>query len=281
MSKQYHYLVAGLPDILFDDNKTPVTLGEFYESLKEVISGADLEILKLFFYRYDNGNLTARLKNAEAPINELGNLTAEELDELIQLVKEGSINDINKSTPAYLIDFIEAYFNEEPINANKSWELQLTELYYKHVTQNENEFANKFFQFESDALNLGTAIQCRKNNVEVPIHLIGNSEVTNKLAKSTTRDFGLSDEIEMLDQLLKVYDEDNLLEREKKLDLITWSYLDEKSFFHYFTIERIFSFVVKLSVVERWMGLDKETGKELFNELIKSLENSYEIPVEL
>jgi len=35
-------------------------------------------------------------------------------------------------------------------------------------------------------------------------------------------------------------------------------------FFHYFSVERIFAFVVRLALIERWMALDKEKGTALF-----------------
>ena len=282
MSKQYHYLIAGLPDLLFDDTKAPTSLEDFRDMLEEFIIGKDMELLKLYFYRYDNTNILSRLDNPDKPINELGNLNSDEVNELIQLIKEGSLNDIDKNIPGYLVDFIEAYQTENPINPSLTWDLQLSELYYSYITNTDNEFIAAFFSFELAALNLGTAVQCRKYDMEIDDELICKTEVTEKLSKSSTRDFGLSeDEIPMLNELLKVYEESNLIEREKRLDLIKWNYIDENTFFHYFTIERIFGFIIKLAITERWLNLDRATGLELFNELIKSLENSYDIPAEL
>ena len=281
MSKQYHYLIAGLPDLLFDDSKTPSTLEDFRDMLEEFITGKDWDLLKLYFYRYDNNNVLLRLKHPDKPINELGNLNSEEITELLRLVKDGSLNDIDESIPSYLVEFIEAFQTETPINAELEWDLQLNELYYNFITHCENEFMAEYFTFELGMLNLGTAIQCRKYDIEIAPELICQSDITEKLAKSTTRDFGLNDEILLLDQLLKVYDITSPIEKEKQLDLIKWNYIDEQSFFYYFTIERIFGFIIKLAIVERWISLDRTTGLELFNKLIKSLENSYEIPAEL
>lgn len=282
MSKQYHYLIAGLPDLLFDDTKAPTTLEDFRDMLEEFISGKDMDFLKLYFYRYDNANILIRLDNADKPINELGNLNSDEVNELIQLVKEGSLNDIDESIPDYLVEFIEAYQTETPVNPALTWDLQLNESYYSYITKTGNNFIANFFAFELSSLNLGTAIQCRKYDMEINEELICASDITEKLSKSSTRDFGLTDDdVPMLNELLKVYEEEDVIAREKKLDLIKWAYVDENSFFHYFTIERIFGFIIKLSIIERWLNLDRETGLELFNELIKSLENSYEIPTEL
>lgn len=277
MSRQYHYLVAGLPDIFFDDSKLSVSLSEFKQILIDHLHESDFEIIKLFFYRYDNKNILARLKNAESSFDANGNLTSEELENIFDLAKDGSL-DASSGVPAYIGKFIEAYKLETPLFEGKSWELQLSELYYSYVRSHQNEFIAKWFGFESDLQNVLTASQCRSYDVPVENQLIGSGELTDKLSRSNARDFGIDSDFPMLDQILKAIDEDDLKEFEKKIDRIKWDYLDEEVFFHYFTIEKVFSFIVKLSIVERWMSLDKETGQELFNELIKNMEASYEFP---
>ncbi|NQU86883.1 MAG: DUF2764 family protein, partial [Mariniphaga sp.] len=69
-------------------------------------------------------------------------------------------------------------------------------------------------------------------------------------------------------------------EKEKAIDKILWAYLDEQTFFHYFTVEKILSYIIKLSIIERWMKLDAETGKALLNKLIEELKLSYTFPEE-
>ncbi len=279
MSRQYHYLVAGLPDILFDDSKLNVSIADFKQELAESLHESDLEIIKLFFFRFDNQNILNRLKNAESTINPKANLTVEELDNLFDQAKDGSF-DASFGVPEYMGKFIEAFKSETPIVEGKSWDLQLSELYYSYASSHPNFFVAKWFQFESDLQNILTASQCRSHNVPIENQLIGSGELVNRLSRSNARDFGLDNEFPMLDQILKAMDEEDLKEYEKKIDLVKWEYLDEEVFFHYFTIEKIFSFIIKLLIIERWMSLDKETGQELFNELLKNMETSYEFPEE-
>lgn len=279
MNRQYHYLVSGLPDILFDDSKLSVSLTEFKQILADNLSISDYEIIKLFFYRYDNKNILARLKDAESPIDTNANLSSHELDNIFELAKDGSL-DASSGVPAYFGIFIEAYKSETSLFEGKSWELQLSELYYAYVRSHPNKFVAGWFRFESDLQNVLTAAQCRAHNLPVENQLIGSGELVEKLARSNARDFGIDNEFPMLDPILKAIDEDDLKEFERKIDRIKWNYLDEEVFFHYFTIEKVFSFVVKLSFVERWMSLDKATGKELFNELLKDMEATYEFPEE-
>jgi hypothetical protein len=56
--------------------------------------------------------------------------------------------------------------------------------------------------------------------------------------------------------------------------------LENATFFNYFTIERIFAFLLQLEMVERWILMDKERGSKLFRQMIDSLKNDVQIPVE-
>lgn len=280
MSKEYHYLIAGLPDILFDDNKQAVSLGEFKASIGESVSGKDFELIASYFLTFDNQNVMRRLSGTDAEINAYANFSAEQLDELFQAVKEGDIENAHLEIPLYLGRFIEAYRNEQPLIEGASWENQLSQLYFEHVAQLKNPFVTRWYLFEQRLQNLQTAFQCRKHEMDIAQQLVGSDEVNAKLAKSGARDFGLSDEIPYLEDILKALEEEDVLEREKRIDLIRWKHLDEEVFFHYFTIERIFAYTVMLSIIDRWMNLDKETGLKLFNEFISSLESSYELPRE-
>ena len=56
--------------------------------------------------------------------------------------------------------------------------------------------------------------------------------------------------------------------------------MEDNTFFNYFTIEKIFVFLMKLEMIERWISLDKEKGNELFRQLIDQLKDEVQIPQE-
>ncbi len=78
------------------------------------------------------------------------------------------------------------------------------------------------------------------------------------LRTSSARDFGLSGEVDVFESLVKISEITELVEREKKLDALRWNWMEDAIFFDYFTIERIFAFLLKLEMIERWISLDKE-----------------------
>jgi len=61
-----------------------------------------------------------------------------------------------------------------------------------------------------------TAIACRKHGFDLRLLVIGNNEVAVTIRQSNARDFGLTGMFEHLDLVLRIAEENDLLEREKK-----------------------------------------------------------------
>ncbi len=281
MKHYYYCLIAGLPDIFIEDNKLSFGLRDFKDQLiEEKLPQEDLKLIQSFFWRYDNQNLLIRLTDSNNEPNTLANLSPEDLDELFAMAKDDSLENLKGRVPSYLGEFINAYKNETPLIPGKSWENQLAELYYQYIQILDNEFIRNWYDFEVGLTNILTAFNCRKHQMEIQGELIGDNELTANLAKSNARDFGISNEFPKLEAILRAVEEDNILEKEKKIDLLKWELLDDWTFFHYFTIEKIFAYILKMEMIERWLRLDKKTGEELFNRLLTNLESSYEFPEE-
>ena len=76
------------------------------------------------------------------------------------------------------------------------------------------------------------------------------------------------------------YSSEELVDREKKLDQLRWDWMEEATFFDYFTVERLFVFLLQLEMIERWISLDKEKGNQLFRSIIAALKDEVQIPAE-
>lgn len=280
MSREYHCLVAGLPELFFNNDKINFTFPDFKNQLREVLHFKDFRLIESFFWRYDNINVLKLLKNPESGINELGNLSKEDFDEIFSLVKDDALYSFEREIPGYFGEFIHAYKNELPLFRGKDWENQITQLYYKYLSGLDNQYIRNWFEFEMNLTNIITAYNCKKHQLTVENELIGNNEITEKLIKSNARDFGISVEFPKLESIINALEENNLVEREKKIDIIKWELLNDWTFFHYFTTEKIFSYTLQIEIIIRWLRLDKETGQELFNNLLSNLEKSYEFSKE-
>ena len=67
----------------------------------------------------------------------------------------------------------------------------------------------------------------------------------------------------------------DLLSREKALDEIVWEKADNLSTFHYFDITAVLAYVVKLGIVNRWLALDEESGREMFRKLVNEVRGTF------
>ncbi len=119
--------------------------------------------------------------------------------------------------------------------------------------------------------NILIALACRRIGNDYVPYIVGNNEVAESLRTSNARDFGLSDIFEQFDQIRRIDEESNLIEKERNIDRLRWSWIDEENFFNYFSIEWVIGYMFKLQMIERWVTLKEESGKEIFNDIVNSL----------
>lgn len=255
MSK-YYYLVAGLPELTLEDSKLSYTVADFKSELYSALSEEDRMLIDLFYLQFDNANVLKLLKDKDAAIDPRGNYSAEELAEYISLLKEGG-EVSERMFPSYLSTFISEYFNMS-VEDDFLHEDRLAALYYAYAMKCKNKFVSAWFSFNLVINNVLVALTARKFKVDVAPLIVGDTEVCEALRTSGARDFGLSGEVEWLDILVKISETEELVEREKKIDLLRWNWMEEATFFNYFTVERLFVFLLQLEMIERWISLDKE-----------------------
>ena len=277
MSK-YYYLVAGLPELTLEDSKLSYTVADFKTEIYPGISSSDQKLIDLFYLKFDNVNVLKLLEDKEAVIDLRGNFSAEELIEYIGVIKEGGEVHPN-DFPSYISVFISDYFNT-PAESAVLHEDHLAALYYEYAMKCGNKFIASWFEFNLTINNILVAFTARKYKWDIAQNIVGDTEVCEALRTSGARDFGLSGEVDCLEQLVKISEITELVEREKKLDSLRWDWMEEATFFNYFTIERIFAFLLQLEMIERWISLDKEKGNQLFRSIIDTLKDEVQIPAE-
>lgn len=275
---KYYYLVAGLPELALEDSKLSYTVADFKTEIYPSLSSSDQKLIDLFYLKFDNANVLKLLEDKEAGIDKRGNFSQDELNEYIAVIKEGGTVN-SKEFPDYLSAFITDYFTA-PAESEGLMEDHLAALYYDYAMKSENKFISSWFEFNLTINNILLAFTARKYKWDVAQNIVGNTEVCEALRTSGARDFGLSGEVDFFDQLVKINETSELVEREKKLDSLRWNWMEEVTFFDYFTIERLFVFLLQLEMIERWISLDKEKGNQLFRSIIDSLKNEVQIPAE-
>ncbi|MDM8338706.1 DUF2764 family protein [Mediterranea massiliensis] len=275
----YYYLVTGLPDLTLDDSKLTYSTADFKTEFYPRLSAKDKKLFDLFYLQYDNVNVLKLLKDKEAAIDTRGLYSAEELLDLLAQLKEK--NEVSKSLyPAYLITFISGYYNNSGEEDFSLAENRLAGLYYEYAMRCDNRFVAQWYEFNLTVNNILVALTARKYKLEIASVIVGDTEVCQALRTSNARDFGLSGEVDYMDQLMKISETEELLEREKKIDQMRWTWMENATFFNYFSVERLFVFLVQLEMIERWILLDKEKGNQQFRSIIASLKDGVQIPAE-
>ena len=274
----YYCLVTGLPELSLEDGKLSYTVANFKTEIYPQLSKSDKKLLDLFYLKYDNRNLMTLLKDKEASVDaSLGNFSADELLGIIASFKEESAPD--KKFPSYFYEFAELYLNT-PDEERFGLEDKLYGYYYDYAMKCGNPFVSTWFELNLDVNNILAAMAARKYKMEVAKVPVGTNAVADALRTSNARDFGLADDLEYFEQLVRINDTIDLVEREKKIDLLKWNWMEDNTFFNYFTIEKIFVFLMKLEMIERWISLVKDKGNEMFRQLIGQLKDEVQIPQE-
>lgn len=279
---QYYYLVTGLPELSLDDNKLNYTVGDFKTEFYPQLSKEDQALVDLYYLKFDNANLLKLLKDREAVIDPRGNYTADQFVAVFKQFDEEGVITSPGSLPPYFIKFIQAYLTQQAagITSDVLVEDWLAGLYFEHAMQCKNDFVSSWFEFNLNTNNVLVALAARKYKLPIASFIVGDTEICQALKTSNARDFGLTTELDYFDQLLKISETDDLVEREKRLDQLRWKWMEDKTFFDYFSIERLYVFLLQLEIIERWISLDKEKGNQMFREIIDSLKGEVRVPSE-
>ncbi|MGM0530007.1 MAG: DUF2764 family protein [Bacteroidota bacterium] len=270
----YHCFVAGLPDILLDETEVNFSMLDFKNTLKEELYSSDYALAQLLFLPYDNQNLLLFLQEKYDQFSELGNYTVSDFES--ELNEGGDLFAL----PEYMYEFVQQYREDSKSKTLKQWENHLTRLFYDYVFSFGDQFLDDWFTFEMNVTNVLIGLNCREFEKDVEAELIGDNFVTEEINKSSAKDFGLAPVLDYVGQVINIAEKDNLLAREKSLDQFRWEQLDELTRFHYFSLEVILAYTIKLQMVFRWMKLDEQTGRELFKQLIEELKESFEFSKE-
>lgn len=265
----YHCLVAGLPDVTFDGSKCQYSVERFKEEIYPSLSADDARIVDLILLEWDNANVLSILRHGEeAQLAHTGRYGREELLAIVEAAKCGDAQE--KGVPAYLPRFIEYYCAHET-QENVVWENVLSAYYYEHATACSNSFAAGWFTFNLNVNNVLVAMAARKYKLGVDSVVIGEGEVAEALRTSGARDFGLAGTLDYIEELQRLNENARLQEREHQLDEMRWRWLEDNSVFCYFSVERLFVFLQKLIIVERWARLDADSGMLRYNGMIAEL----------
>lgn len=279
MTGNYYYLVAGFPDIFLDEGKQPLSCIECVGEIREQLSQTDTGLFSFLQYPFDNGNLISLLTKNGETFDPRGCFSEEDLTASLKVPDD---------LPEYMQLFLEAHRENRFPQQGLTPEDRLAWFFYEEVCENDNEFIREWFTFDRNLRNVIAGVNCRKElshldilatdrDKAAAVLLIGRDDVAEGILRSNAADFGVTSQFPYVERVVALARGD-VQEFEKGIDNLRWEVLDEMTTFSYFGAETVFAFFIKLAIVERWMALDPQTGKEKRDRLLEELMASYAVP---
>lgn len=267
-NKNYYCLVASLREYTLEADKKGFDARAVIDEIREELNKSDRNALELFYGYYDIENIIG-LKAGRSRFNVLGNFSREELEQ--QMARPTAL-------PQYVAEVLRAYAdpeNEEAVgrvDLSLPIEHNLFTAYYKACAESGCGYLRAWAEFDRTLRNVCAAYAARRSGKDVDNVVVGGGVIAEALMRSSAADFGLKGEVDYLDEVMAaVADEQNLVEKERKIDRIRWSMSDELTEKDYFNINTILSYLSKLNIVQRWFSLDERVGRAMYDELIASL----------
>lgn len=133
--------------------------------------------------------------------------------------------------------------------------------FYLKALKSPNPFIRSYFSFDLDVRNA---------KVDFINKSLGRPKGTDILVLDEDSERYFEDR-DRVDEILARKD---LIERERGLDDLMWEKIDSMTGLEVFTLEAILAYTAKLQIVTRWLKLDPDTGKELFEKLVNEIRNN-------
>lgn len=267
-ANNYYTLVAGFREYTLDAETKGFDIEQILTDVEESLSAKDWRVVKLLFAYYDCENLVA-MRNGSTSHNALGRLSAEELTD--ELARPTHLSErLARVVRAYAQPDGE---DAEQVNVERPFAASLFAAYYEECAGSSSRFLREWSEADRTLRNVTAAIVARERGLAVDAVTVGGGEIVEQLHRSSAADFGLRGELQYIDSLIAaVGDERNLLEKERKIDLIRWSIASELSVFDYFDLNAVLCYLVKVCIVARWSALDRATGRAMFERLMAELD---------
>lgn len=267
--KNYYCLVAGLREYALDSDTKGFNAREIIAEILEEVSSGDAEAVRLLYGYYDCENIIA-LRAGRSAYNPLGNIPAEELEQEMT-----SPQSLPKAMAKVLKDYAATESEEtEGVDLSLGFERALLTAYYEECARSKSRFVRQWSEFDRTLRNVAAAAVARSKDRRVDSVTVGKGDVVAQLQRSSAADFGLRGELTYVDAILAaVNDEQNMVEKEHKIDLIRWEHASELASSDYFNINAILSYLVKINIVARWSLLDPKRGRAMLDRIMTELDS--------
>ena len=259
--------MTGLPEIGLD-GKLPISMDRLREEIDDNVTEGDRRILDYLFLREEGMTLVKRVKAGET-------FDEDEVAEMPEFMQRFLLERGAGSREQGAGNLGPTAKSQEPTAIPED---MMSLCYYEWAMQCQDRFVSDWFTLNFNMTNVLTALLARKNGWNVGDYVLGDGEIAEMLRMNKSKDFDLSKEYDFIDDLMKIVDEQDPVQKEKRIDAFKWVWLEERTFDDFFSLDALFAYLCKVEMVERWERLDVEQGKATFKQIIEDLRNSARVP---
>lgn len=152
---------------------------------------------------------------------------------------------------------------------------ELTPDFYARALSHPSKFIRSYFSFDLNLRNAKVRYLNRELGREEDTDVISGLGGPDDENLDTDLYRFRAGEFEEQGKVETALAQSDLLSREKDLDDITWAKIGSLETFHYFDLTAVLAYVAKLQIVNRWLALDEETGRDLFQKLVQEVKGTY------
>ncbi|HIZ87562.1 MAG TPA: DUF2764 domain-containing protein [Candidatus Coprenecus pullistercoris] len=131
--------------------------------------------------------------------------------------------------------------------------------FYRAAERQGNAFIRSYYAMDRRLRNAQTIYLAEKDGKDSSRYTVGETDSAK----------------EALRELIPVFQNGDLFEREHSLDRYRWERITEMTLFHYFDMDVILAFMAKGMIVDRWSSLDKDKGAELFRLYVDEVRGTF------
>ena len=253
--RNYYCLVAGLREYALDSDTKGFDAAAIVADIVEELSSRDAAAVRLLYGYYDCENIIALRAGRSAFKLSSPRLLPEAVRSVIRAYNDPEGEDA------------------EGLDMSRSFENALLNAYYEECARSKSGFLREWSEFDRTLRNVTAAAVARAGSRSVEGVIVGEGDAADQLRRSSASDFGLRGELPYIDAVIAaVNDEPNLLEKERKLDMIRWEQAVELASFDYFNIDAVLSYLTRINIVARWSSLDPKRGREMFERIMAELD---------
>ncbi|MBN1794108.1 MAG: DUF2764 family protein [Candidatus Omnitrophica bacterium] len=265
MSRQYYYLVASLPQLRLDDYKIPYRVNDFINEIAGALTEEHRVLVRDIMSFYDHADVIDRLKGAPD--------AAAEKDSAHEQSAAGLFSeDEERPFYGYLDEFQEAYRDKKTEEIPQRIELEhlLLDIFYRRMLGSPNHFVREYFLFDLTLRNILVDLNLKRFQPDgsgyIALDALGDAGdgQTGEIPKHLFRGAPYLTELE------GHFEHNDIVRREHFIDQLRWKAIDDINTFSYFDIDILLGHLVRLLLLERWIALDPQRGRDIFNERIQT-----------